>query len=205
MHARQGRSGSRTHASSCTAANGGTPPDRTSMSPIRTRARAPSQGRRSAVCPRCRRRPLSDEPFGRLTWPRYAPNVRMRARAAQYGPLLDPTGRRFWAHGLRHRICLFVTMLTGCGTRPERSSLAPLRPEQGTLRYARSVRRRLRRSASAGRPGRQRLNAPDGRRPLPSRSQNRAQPWCAACRSPGWGSATATRFPTLLAMRGGAR
>jgi len=77
--------------------------------------------------------------------------------------------------------------------------LRPLRPEQGALGYARPVHRHLRRSATAGRRGRPRLNAADGRPPLPFRSQNRTQRWCAARGPGGWRSgATPTRSPTML-------
>jgi hypothetical protein len=73
-----------------------------------------------------------------------------------------------------------------------------LRPEQGALGYARPVHKRLRRSATAGRLRRPRLNAADGRPPLPFRSQNRTQHRCAACGPGGWRSgATPTRFPTM--------
>src|ERR1022692_1401698 len=58
-------------------------------------------------------------------------------------------------------------------TQWERHVFGTLGPEQGTLGYVSSVRARLRRSATSRRPNRPHLNAPDGRLPLPFRSQNR--------------------------------
>jgi hypothetical protein len=75
-----------------------------------------------------------------------------------------------------------------------------LRPEQGVLKSERPVHRHLRRSVTSDQLGRPRLSAPDGRLPLPIRSQNWTPLRCAVCRSPGWSpEVTATRFSMLLA------
>ena len=59
-------------------------------------------------------------------------------------------------------------------------------PEQGALTYKKSVHGSLRRSAGPDRRWQPRLSAPDGRSPLPFRSQNRTRRRFAADGPAGW-------------------
>jgi hypothetical protein len=108
------------------------------------------------------------------------------SRAATACPMRSGAGPRHLIRARWPRMRGGVPMWSSCPRRraapglssdlvPQRAwhVFGTLRPEQGTLGYVSSVRARLRRSATSGRPNRPHLNAPDGRLPLPFRSQNR--------------------------------